>query len=77
MAKNGRVLSLALTAGALTLGVVGSGCSDKLETGYRPNKLGANAAERRAFYAAPFTPEAAAGPDRDEALDGRRFRPGY
>lgn len=53
------------------------GCSRKLETGYTPHKLSDTPAERRAYYAPQFTPEAAAGTDREEELQGRRLRPGY
>ena len=54
------------------------GCGSKLETGYEPRKLGTSSAERRGFYAAPFTPEArAAQAAREDELDARRPRPGY
>jgi hypothetical protein len=57
--------------------VAASGCSRKLETGYTPQKLSDTPAERRAYYAPRFTPEAAAGTDREDELQGRRLRPGY
>lgn len=60
--------------------VIVSGCASKLETGYKPRKLGASETERRGFYASPFTPEARAASTergRDDALDARRPRPGY
>lgn len=61
---------------ALALFVVG--CSNTLETGYKPRVLGASAAERRAYYAKPFTPEKKAGQvDRDSEAELRRPRPGY
>jgi hypothetical protein len=66
-----------ITLATALAGAVG-GCSNKLETGYEPRKLGASEAERRGFYAAPFTPEArAAQLQRDEEFDARRPRPGY
>ena len=34
-----------------------AGCSDRLETGYRPQRLGDTDTQRRAYYAAPFSPE--------------------
>lgn len=59
--------------------LVFSGCgSGKLETGYAPRKIGASPAERRGFYASPFTPQAqAAQVERDDEVDVRRPRPGY
>ncbi len=37
-----------------------AGCQSDLETGYKPKKLGVTDEERRAYYAAPFSPESAA-----------------
>lgn len=37
-------------------------CEQKLETGYSPHRLNASDAERRAYYAPPFSPEAS--PDK-------------
>lgn len=55
-----------------------AGCGNKLATGYEPRPLGASAAQRRGFYALPFSTEArAAEADRDSELDARRPRPGY
>lgn len=60
------------------LAVLATGCAAKLETGYVPRKLNASDAERRGFYAAPFTPEArAAQMEREQELEARRPRPGY
>lgn len=52
----------------------GLGCSSKLETGYQPRALGSSAAERRGYYASPFTPEASAAPQsqNDEVRNLRR-----
>ena len=62
----------------LLLATVSFGCANTLETGYKPQSLGASAAVRRSYYAAPFTPEAqAAGQGRDQELESRRPRPGY
>lgn len=50
----------------LTIGVIlatacaGLGCGGKLETGYRYRPLGESQAQRRAYYAGPFSPEARA-----------------
>jgi uncharacterized lipoprotein YmbA len=55
-----------------------AGCSSKLETGYQPQLIGASAAQRRAYYATPFTPEATAPKtDKETELNNRRPRPGY
>jgi hypothetical protein len=55
-----------------------AGCSSTLEDGYNPRKLGASDAERRAYYASPFTPEAKkAQSEREQEIDARRPRPGY
>ena len=37
-----------------------AGCQSDLEDGYKPRALNATPAQRRAYYASPFTPEAAA-----------------
>ncbi len=44
----------------------GWGCSNKLETGYEPKRLNATAAERRGYYASPYTPESVAAQDKDK-----------
>ena len=62
------------------IAIVLAGCSSKLETGYKPRKLGASETERRGFYATPFTPEARAASterQRDQEFESRRPRPGY
>jgi len=64
--------------GAWLAGALACGCSDKLETGYEPRRLGASSAERRAYYASPYTPEAiAAQKDSGGAAAGPSpgFRP--
>ncbi len=54
-----------------------AGCSEKLETGYAPRKLGATEAQRRGYYAQPYTPEArAAETDKQTDLKDRRPAPG-
>jgi hypothetical protein len=67
-----RVLTLTIFIGLVC------GCSETLETGYKPTPLGASAAVRRSYYASPFTPEAK-GPqmERDQEFEARRPRPGY
>ena len=48
------VMMIGLTAVAVT------GCrSDRLATGYVPQRLGSSDAERRGYYARAYTPEAA------------------
>ena len=37
------------------------GCTQELETGYKPHPLNASQTQRRAYYASPFTPEAEEG----------------
>ena len=55
-----------------------AGCSNTLETGYKPTSLGASASLRRSYYASPFTPESqASNEDRDAQIDARRPHPGY
>jgi hypothetical protein len=62
----------------LFLLALAAGCSNQLETGYKPQSLGASSSLRRSYYASPFTPESqAADADRDSEIDARRPRPGY
>lgn len=59
------------------VGAIGlTGCSETLETGYVPRKLGASSTERRGYYASPFTPEAAAAAQAtgDDSADVRALR---
>lgn len=62
------IMRTALLAG-LAFASIGSaiGCSDKLETGWEPRRLDASPAERRAYYASPFTPEAAAAQQQQQS----------
>ena len=55
----------------------GLGCSEKLETGYDPRRLGASNEMRRGFYAQPFSPEAqrAKQYEQDFAAPGTGGRP--
>jgi hypothetical protein len=54
------------------------GCTNKLETGYRPRTIGSNDAERRGYYAAPFSREAREARQRtDYDTDIRRPGSGY
>ncbi|MFN4241685.1 MAG: hypothetical protein ACK4PI_00450 [Tepidisphaerales bacterium] len=62
---------------AMPVWAASSGCSNRLETGYEPVRLTATPAQRRAFYAPPFSPEARSVPDREEEIRQRRPRPGY
>lgn len=49
------------------------GCKSELESGYMPRKLSASNAERRAFYAEEFSPEArAAAEERQQEFEARR-----
>jgi hypothetical protein len=65
---------------ALSVVVFGAlaGCSNELETGYKPRSLNSSDAARRGYYASPFTPEAkAAQLEREQELEARRPKPGY
>lgn len=66
------ILAILLSAGV--------GCSDTLETGYAPRKLGVSEAVRRGYYAQPYTAEAqAANAERepDDAFKGARPQGAY
>ncbi|MBV8782458.1 MAG: hypothetical protein JO353_13765 [Phycisphaerae bacterium] len=68
----GRLLFLA------SIAILSVGCSNELETGYKPQSLGASSAVRRSYYASPFTPEShAADQERDAEFQARHPRPGY
>ena len=64
--------AVALMSAALAAG--SAGCSSKLETGYEPRPLGVSAAERKGYYASPYTPEAAAAGRAQQAEDFRSMR---
>ena len=54
------------------------GCTEKLETGYKPRALKDNAIMRRSYYASPFSPEShVPKQDKDAEIESRRPRPGY
>ena len=38
--------------------LIAAGCSDKLESGYEPQKLNMSIAERKALYADPYSQQA-------------------
>lgn len=54
-----------------------SGCADKLETGYVPRGLGDTESQRRAYYAAPFSPEATPADELKEGPNHRRPSANY
>ncbi len=57
---------------------VSSGCSNTLETGYKPRPLGASLAMRRSYYASPFSAESRAPQlEREQEVEARRPKPGY
>jgi hypothetical protein len=69
---------VALLLALLPAVLLAAGCSNALETGYKPRKLGASTAERRGYYASPFTAEARASQlEREQELEKRRPTPGY
>ena len=49
-----------------------AGCQNTLETGYKPTALDASEAQRKAFYAPPFSPEARAA--AEDPAGGRDFK---
>jgi len=64
--------------GTLLAGGLVCGCSEKLETGYEPHQLSATSAQRRGYYASPYTPEAIAAEQHDSGSPvgpGSGFRP--
>jgi hypothetical protein len=65
-----RHLVLWLVAAALA---AAGGCQSTLEDGYKPRALNASTAQRRAYYASPFTPEAAAA-EQEHPNDTGKFR---
>ena len=72
MKSNRRVLFWMGAALALAAG----GCQSTLEDGYKPHALNASSAQRRAYYASPFTPEAAAAEQEHTDDAGKLHRPG-
>lgn len=53
--------------------VVVAGCASELETGYKPRPLTSTDAQRRGYYADPFTPESrAAEAERRQQHEVRR-----
>ena len=70
---------LLIGIGLALFGPASGGCSEKLETGYEPRRLGASNETRRGFYAQPFSPEAqkAKQYEQDFGAPGGRAKPGY
>lgn len=67
----GLVFAAALVAGAF-------GCSEALETGYKPRALKDSGTVRRSYYASPFSADAKApSMEREQEFDARRPKPGY
>jgi hypothetical protein len=77
MSRTGLRIALLWGVAAMTL----AGCSEKLETGYEPRRLGASNEVRRGFYAAPFSPEARKAKEYEQDFGGTtplgRPKPGY
>ena len=59
----------------LGLLLLAAGCHSTMETGYQPQPLTATDAERRAYYASPFSPESHVAP-ADHSSDANLHRPG-
>jgi len=70
MTQNGRLS----WGAALLLVAAAAGCQPQLEDGYKPRALNASPAQRRAYYAPPFTPKAAAA-DQEGHDSGKSHRP--
>ena len=66
--------TLRLLGLVVSLWAASAGCSSKLETGYEPRPLGVSTVERKAYYASPYTPEAAAAGRGQQADDFRSMR---
>lgn len=49
--------------------MLAGGCDETLETGYKPRRLNSSDADRKAYYAPEFTPEAHPPKDKDAAPD--------
>jgi len=60
----------------LTGCIAGIGCSNTLETGYKPRGLNSSTTLRRGYYASPFTPEAEAA-NREKKAGQQPNRPGF
>jgi hypothetical protein len=56
-----------MIAGAMLLGI--AGCGMQLETGYAYRPLNSTEAQRRAYYASPFSPEKSAA-EKDKGGGG-------
>jgi hypothetical protein len=56
----------------LGLLLLAGGCSATLEDGYEPRRLDASDAQRRAYYASPFSPESLGGPGQSNDMPMRR-----
>ena len=55
--------------------IAAGGCSMQLETGYKYRPLNASPTQRRAYYAGPYTPEAAAA-QHENGGESRFHKPG-
>ncbi|HSU66692.1 MAG TPA: hypothetical protein VLJ39_07460 [Tepidisphaeraceae bacterium] len=50
-----------------------AGCGMKLETGYAYRPLNASTAQRRAYYASPYSPEKTAAQQENKSSPGMSF----
>ena len=66
---------MALAAALLLVTAAGAGCDTNLVTGYQPHRLGDSPAQRRAYYAGKYTPQAHVA-EADKADEMRSRRPG-
>ncbi len=65
-----------ISLGILIASIAGIGCSNTLETGYKPHALNSSTTLRRGYYASPFTPEAEAA-SREKKAGQQPNRPGF
>ncbi len=68
--SNGVIIARGLFAAVLAVGLAGCTVS-KLETGYKPNRLGASSATREGYYARPFSEKAVEAKREDDFPDRR------
>ena len=62
--------------GAIAAGLVAlaaAGCGMKLETGYAYRPLNSTEAQRRAYYASPYSPEKSAAGQENKGSPGMSF----
>ena len=69
-----RAWMILIVIAGLSWSSVGCG-SGRLETGYKPRLLGASDTQRRAFYASPYSKEAAMAEQDADRIGSTDYRP--